>query len=181
MEPAQPWTRRQNSRGERRQAWPESVSVGYRHDRGLGQDPVVRVSVVTPCLNPGERLVRCLDSVSRQTYADVEHVVVDGGSTDGTVELARSRGLLVVSEPDRGQTDALNKGFALATGGYVGWLNADDWLVAEAIERIVDTFAANPRVGWVYCDCEIRQEGGNREVARPPDRLNKETLEFGNQ
>jgi GT2 family glycosyltransferase len=142
---------------------------------------LIRVSVVTPCLNPGERLVACLDSVSAQTYEDVEHVIVDGGSTDGTVELARSRGLDFVSEPDRGQTDALNKGFARATGDYLGWLNADDWLVPEALQRIVDTFAANPEVGWVYCDCEIRQEDGDSEIARPPAHLGRGTLDYGNR
>jgi hypothetical protein len=140
-----------------------------------------RVSVVTPCLNPGDRFVRCLDSVSAQTHEEVEHIIVDGGSTDGAVELARSRGLQVISEPDRGQTDALNKGFALATGEYLGWLNADDWLVPEAIERVVGAVAANPGVGLVYCDCEIRREDGSGEVARPPARLSKKTLEFGNR
>jgi GT2 family glycosyltransferase len=141
----------------------------------------MRISVITPCLNPGERFVRCLDSVSAQTYEDVEHVIVDGGSADGTVERARARGLHVVSEPDRGQTDALNKGFAIATGDYLGWLNADDWLVPEALQRIVDTFASNPEVGWVYCDCEIRQEDGDAEVARPPAHLGQGTFDYGNR
>jgi GT2 family glycosyltransferase len=139
------------------------------------------VSVITPSLNPGERLIRCLDSVAAQSYAHVEHIVVDGGSTDGTVELARSRGLRVISEPDRGQTDALNKGFALATGDYLGWLNADDWLVPEAIERVVQMFAAMPEVGWVYCDCEIRRENGIAEIFRSPAGLGKDALDFGNR
>ena len=141
----------------------------------------MRVSVVTPCLNPGERFVRCLDSVSDQTYEDVEHVIVDGGSTDGTVELARSRGLRVVSEPDRGQTDALNKGFALATGDYLGWLNADDWLIPGALERIAGTFASRTHLGWVYCDCEIRRDSEAPEVARAPAHLSKGTLDYGNR
>ena len=141
---------------------------------------VKRVSIITPCLNPGERLVRCLDSVSAQTYLGVEHVVIDGGSTDATVARARSRGVNIISEPDRGQTDALNKGFALATGDYLGWLNADDWLVPEAVERVVETFAANPELGWVYCDCTIRQEDGSEDVVRAPARLDKKTIQFGN-
>ena len=140
-----------------------------------------RVTVVTPCLNPGERLVRCLDSVAAQTYADVEHVVVDGGSTDGSVELVRSRGLQMISEPDRGQTDALNKGFALGTGEYLGWLNADDSLVPRAIERVVATFASRPDIGWVYCDCEILREDGAAEVARAPAQLSKDILDYGNR
>jgi GT2 family glycosyltransferase len=140
-----------------------------------------RVSVITPCLNPGDRFMRCLDSIAAQSYSEVEHVVVDGGSTDGTVELARSRGATVISEPDRGQTDALNKGFRLATGDYIGWLNADDWLVPEALERVVETFAANPEAGWVYCDCEIRRDDAGGEVVRPPARLGKKTFDFGNR
>jgi GT2 family glycosyltransferase len=140
----------------------------------------MRVSVITPCLNPGERFARCLDSVSAQTYANVEHVIVDGGSTDGAVELARSRGLRVLSEPDKGQTDALNKGFALATGDLLGWLNADDWLVPSAVEQIVAHFLANPELGWVYCDCEVRRDTGSA-VAHAPARLNKTTLEYGNR
>jgi hypothetical protein len=132
-------------------------------------------------LNPGDRLVSCLDSVSAQTYAEVEHIVVDGGSTDGTVELARSRGVHVISEPDEGQTDALNKGFALATGDYLGWLNADDWLFPNAIERVVETFTANPNAGWVYCDCEIRSENGVVEIVRAPARLGRRTFDFGDR
>jgi GT2 family glycosyltransferase len=139
-----------------------------------------RVSVITPCLNPGDRFTGCLDSLAAQSYAAVEHIVVDGGSTDGTVELAQSRGARVISEPDRGQTDALNKGFALASGEYIGWLNADDRLLPEALERVVGTFAARPKVGWVYCDCEIRR-GSAVEVFRPPARLAKKTFDFGNR
>lgn len=119
--------------------------------------------------------------MAAQTYDDVEHVIIDGGSTDGTVELARSRGLHVVSEPDRGQTDALNKGFALATGDYLGWLNADDRLVPEALQRIVGTFAANPGAGWVYCDNEIRREDGDSKVARPVAHVGPQTLDYGNR
>jgi GT2 family glycosyltransferase len=145
------------------------------------RDGVPRVSIVTPCLNPGAWLVRCLDSVAAQTYPEIEHVVVDGGSTDGTVALAQSRGVRVISEPDRGQTDALNKGFALATGDYLGWLNADDWLVPNAVERVVETFARTPEVGWVYCDCTIRREGRVDEVVRAPARLDRKTFEYGDR
>jgi hypothetical protein len=142
--------------------------------------PAKRISVITPCLNPGDWFARCLDSVAAQSYAEVEHVVVDGGSTDGTVEVARSRGAIVISESDEGQTDALNKGFKLATGDYIGWLNADDWLVPTALERVVEAFGANPQAGWVYCDCEIRR-GSAREVVRPPARLARKTFDFGNR
>ena len=138
-----------------------------------------RVSVVTPCLNPGERFARCLDSVAGQTYPNVEHVIVDGGSTDGTVELARSRGLQVISEPDRGQADAVNKGFRLAQGDVLGWLNADDVLVPGAIEAVVAALRRKPSAGWVYGECEVRRDGARELPIRPPARIGKATLDCG--
>jgi glycosyltransferase involved in cell wall biosynthesis len=124
--------------------------------------------------------VRCLESVAAQTHAHVEHIVIDAGSTDGTVELLRASGVRFVSEPDLGQADAINKGFALASGRYLGWLNADDVLSPEAIERVVAEFAAGPDVGWVYGDCEVHQEGRRVLRLRPPRRLGRRTLDNGN-
>jgi glycosyltransferase involved in cell wall biosynthesis len=140
---------------------------------------VKRVSVITPCLNPGDRLVRCLDSVAAQTYGDVEHIIVDGGSTDGAVELARSRGLRVISEPDRGQTDAINKGFRLARGDLLSWLNADDLLVPGAIEAVVEVLREVPSAGWAYGDCEVQRNGVRELPIRPPHRIGRESLDCG--
>jgi hypothetical protein len=125
------------------------------------------VSVVTPCLDPGERLRRCLASVAAQTYAPVEHVVVDGGSTDGTVELLRESGVSFVSEPDEGQAAALNKGFRLARGDIVGWLNADDTLAPDAVAAVVAALTGSPAAGWAYGDCEIVEPDERRSVRRP--------------
>jgi glycosyltransferase involved in cell wall biosynthesis len=110
------------------------------------------VSIVTPSLNQGTYLRDAIESVRAQTHPDVEHVVVDGGSTDGTREiLAEYEHLRWVSEPDRGQSNALNKGFALARGDVLGWLNADDayepTAVAEGVEALEETGA-----GLVYAD-----------------------------
>lgn len=122
------------------------------------------VTVVTPCLDPGDRLASCLDSVARQTYDRVEHLVVDGGSTDGTVDVLERSGVRFVSEPDGGQTDALCKGFALARGDFLTWLNADDTLRPEASEVAVESGA-----DWVYGDCDV-VEGGRHSLWRPlPD------------
>lgn len=137
------------------------------------------VSVVTPCLDPGERLRRCLESVAAQSYRRIEHVVVDGGSTDGTVERLRDAPVKFVSEPDRGQTDALNKGFALASGDLVGWLNADDELTPGAVEAVVAAFRKRPDAGWVYGDCEVRRGGGRVLVWRPPRRIDLRALDLG--
>jgi glycosyltransferase involved in cell wall biosynthesis len=110
------------------------------------------VSIVTPSLNQAEYLREALDSVRAQTHTPIEHIVVDGGSTDGSLEiLAQYDELTWVSEPDRGQSHALNKGFALANGEILGWLNADDsyepGAVAQAVAAIHATCAA-----LVYAD-----------------------------
>ena len=137
------------------------------------------VSVVTPCLNPGERLERCLASVAAQTYSRVEHVVVDGGSTDGTVERLRRAGVRFVSEPDGGQTDALNRGFALASGDLLGWLNADDELTPRAIEHVVSALGRDPAAGFAYGDCDVRRAGARVLLWRPPPRVDLAALDLG--
>lgn len=98
-------------------------------------EPVL-VSVVTPSLNQAGTIAATLESVRRQIYPHIEHIVVDGGSTDGTLGILRQyEGLNWVSERDRGQSHALNKGFAMATGHLFGWLNADDAYVPEAVAQ----------------------------------------------
>jgi glycosyltransferase involved in cell wall biosynthesis len=120
------------------------------------------VSIVTPSLNQATYLTEAIDSVCGQTYAPVEHVVVDGGSTDGTLEiLRRDERLRWVSEPDRGQSHALNKGFALATGDILGWLNADDAYEADAVAQGVAALRERG-VGLVYADVvRINDDGVN--------------------
>jgi glycosyltransferase involved in cell wall biosynthesis len=109
------------------------------------------VSIVTPSLNQATYLRDAIDSVRAQTHPDVEHVVVDGGSTDGTQEILAEHEVRWVSEPDRGQSHALNKGFSLARGDVLGWLNADDayepHAVAEGVKALAETGA-----GLVYAD-----------------------------
>jgi GT2 family glycosyltransferase len=134
---------------------------------------VTLVSVVTPCLNPGSRLERCLASVAAQTHPDVEHIVVDGGSTDGTVDLLERAHVRYVSEPDDGQTHAIVKGFGLASGHLLTWLNADDELLPHAAARAVETGA-----DWVYGDCAV-VEDGRRSVWRPLSRFGAWAIDAG--
>lgn len=135
----------------------------------MAEDPAPLVSVITPCLDPGGRLRRCLESVARQTHPRVEHVVVDGGSTDGTVDLLRrTPSVRWVSEPDTGQASAINKGLAMAAGSVVTWLNADDVLVPRAAELAVGVVGAGAE--WVYGNLEVRWDG-RRRIRRPPRRL----------
>jgi GT2 family glycosyltransferase len=141
-------------------------------------DPIV--SIVTPCLNPGARLARCLDSVAAQTYGRIEHIVIDGASKDGTTELLRaSRGIRWISEPDTGQAKAINKGFDLASGEILTWLNADDLLKPDAVERVVSAFDHMPGLGLAYGDCLIVEDGVEVLTWRPPRRLTLQSIESG--
>jgi glycosyltransferase involved in cell wall biosynthesis len=117
----------------------------------------LKVSLVTPSYQYGHYLKTAIDSVLAQDYPHLEYIVVDGGSKDNTVDVLKSYGDRVswISEPDKGQSDAINKGLALTTGEIVGWLNADDRLEAGAIRRIVEAFEQYPEVGLVYGDVSI--------------------------
>jgi glycosyltransferase involved in cell wall biosynthesis len=110
------------------------------------------LSVVTPVRNQARYLGETLESVAALTVPH-EHVVVDGGSDDGTVELLEASEdphLSWVSEPDHGQTDAVNKGFARARGDLIAWVNGDDAYVPEAVDRAVAFLDAHPEVGAIY-------------------------------
>lgn len=138
------------------------------------------VSVITPCLNPGWRLERCIRSVVGQDYQPIEHIVVDGGSTDEALTLLNSNPQIRwVSEPDDGHIAAINKGFRMATGSILTWLNADDELAPGAVHQVVNVFARYPELGWVYGNCEM-VEGGTRLMLEPPSELREEEFEYGN-
>lgn len=103
---------------------------------GSEQPPLV--SIVTPSLDQAQFIEAAIDSIRSQDYPRIEHVVVDGGSTDGTLEiLQRQPGLRWISEPDRGQADAINKGFRMSTGEIFAWLNADDVYLPGAVTAAV--------------------------------------------
>jgi glycosyltransferase involved in cell wall biosynthesis len=120
-------------------------------------------------LNPGARLRRCIQSIGEQTYRRIEHLAIDGGSTDGTVALLESSGIRWISEPDDGQAAAINKGWRMAQGQILGWLNADDELLPDAVERAVGAFSSSRDVGWVLGWVEIREGRGGGFVRRPSD------------
>lgn len=120
------------------------------------------ISIVTPCLNAAATLPETLASLRAQGYPKLEHVVVDGGSTDGTLDLLEAaEGVRFVSEPDRGLSDAFNKGVRMATGDVVGWLNADDTYEPGALQAVGEAFAAHPERIWVTGLCRIVDADGH--------------------
>ncbi|HEY8667665.1 MAG TPA: glycosyltransferase family 2 protein [Tepidisphaeraceae bacterium] len=122
------------------------------------------VSIVTPSYNQGRFIAATIDSVLNQNYPNVEYVVMDGGSTDQTVEILKGYGERIawVSERDDGQSDALNKGFGRTRGEILGWLNSDDTYSPGAIAAAAEYFATHPDVAMVYGDADYIDATGGR-------------------
>ena len=120
------------------------------------------VSVVTPSFNMARFLEATIESVLSQSYPHIDYIVMDGGSTDGTLSILKKyEGCLrYVSEPDRGQCDAINQGFEVTKGSIFAFLNADDLYCPGAIEAVVRAFRENPTAGVVYGDGDHIDEAG---------------------
>ena len=132
--------------------------------------PLPVVSIVTPSFNQARFLEATIESVLSQDYPRIEYMVVDGGSTDGSLDIIQKyAGRLAwwVSEKDRGQTDAINKGFNRATGQILAWLNSDDTYEPRAVGKAVKYLMAHPELGMVYADCNYINEEG-RVIGRFP-------------
>ena len=127
-------------------------------------------SIVTVCRNAERSIVRTVESVLSQSSFDgtVEHIVIDGASTDGTLDVLRPYPhLRVVSEPDAGVYDAMNKGISHARGSYVGILNADDWYEPDALTLAADSFGAYPDSSIVHGDIRRWGQNGPLDEVRP--------------
>lgn len=123
----------------------------------------MRFSILTPCLNRASHVATAIASVLAQGWPEFEHIILDGGSTDGTLEvLARHPHLRVVSEPDHGIYDAMNKGLALPAGDVVGWLNTDDAYEPGAFAAVAQAFTAHPEAEVVCGGARIVEESTGR-------------------
>jgi glycosyltransferase involved in cell wall biosynthesis len=121
------------------------------------------VSIITPSYNQAKFLEATIRSVIEQDYPEFEYIIVDGGSTDGSVDIIKKYANHLawwVSEKDKGHADALNKGFARAKGEIIAWLNSDDTYYPGAISDAVRVLQSNPQVGMVYGDADITDMDG---------------------
>lgn len=145
--------------------------------------PQPLVSIVTPCLNAARFVEETIESVLRQDYPAVEYIVMDGGSTDGTIDiLKRYEGRLQWhSAKDNGQADAVDRGFELTRGEIFAFLNADDTYLPGAVSRAVEAFARKPEPAVVYGDAWYVDDSGKRLSRYPvepydPDRLERRCI-----
>ena len=131
------------------------------------------VSIVTPTFNSISYLSETLSCIEHQSYPRIEHIVVDGGSTDGTLELLEKYPRIRwISEADRGMYDAINKGLRLAQGSILAYLNSDDLYFPDTVNRVVGFLGIHPETDLVFSDCRFIDESGNTLFTRkfPPYR-----------
>lgn len=147
----------------------------------MKQTELPKVTIVTPSYNQAEFLEETMLSVLNQTYPNIEYIVVDGGSTDGSVDIIKKyedRLAWWVSEPDNGQSDAINKGFRHATGDIYNWLNSDDLLYPDAVKIAVHFMQKNPQSEVVYGNRIIIDEKNRIFDAYEPASLTKSIARF---
>ncbi len=127
--------------------------------------PWPKVSIVTPSYNQGQFLEETIRSVLLQGYPNLEYVIIDGGSTDNSVEIIKKYEPWLtywVSEPDRGQAHAINKGLKIASGNILAWINSDDLYVRQAIAKAVRFFVKNNTTDVLYGDCLYIDKDGEK-------------------
>ena len=126
------------------------------------------ISIITPCLNRAEYIKETIESVLKQNYCNFEHIIIDGGSTDNTLEiLSHYPHLRVISEPDRGLYDALNKGIQLAQGNIIGWINSDDLYDDDIFQEVVYKVKKFHSVEIIVGDSDLFEDSQNgRHIVR---------------
>lgn len=139
-----------------------------------------KISIVTPSLDQGEFIEETILSVLSQDYPYLEYLVMDGGSRDGTLKVLEkySGRIKWISEPDKGQTNAINKGLRLTDGAIVGYLNADDALLPGSLWKVADVFVRHPGAMWAVGRCRI-VDGKNNEIRKPITKYKNLLLKLG--
>lgn len=141
--------------------WPWTEESPKLPDTMFNGSPWPKISIVTPSLNQGKFIEETIRSVLLQGYPDLEYIIIDGGSTDETVEIIRKYEKWLaywVSESDSGQSSAINKGFDRSKGEIVAWINSDDMYLAGCFEKVAEFFSKNVQFHMVYGACCLIDE-----------------------
>ena len=163
--------------------WPWTSPEGVLRSIRTDGREWFKISVITPSLNQGEFIEQTIRSVLLQGYPDLEYIIIDGGSKDGSIEIIKKYEQWLaywVSEPDRGQSHAINKGFAKSTGDIVAWLNSDDFYLPGTLKVIAEQAGLHPHAGaWAGGSRQIDPETGKQLWERlPPPLGHKEILNW---
>lgn len=145
---------------------------------------MILVTILTPSFNQAQFIRATIDSVLSQDYANIEYFIVDGRSTDGTIEILKELNdprVQWISEQDEGQSDAINKGLARATGEIITYINSDDLLLPGAVRFAVDYFTAHPQVDVLYGDGYYIDSNGKRLQAFPGESFDLTRAILGGQ
>jgi glycosyltransferase involved in cell wall biosynthesis len=144
--------------------WPWTEESAQLPDKMPDGRPWPRMSIVTPSLNQGQYIEETIRSVLLQGYPNLEYVIIDGGSTDDTIEIIKKYEKWLthwVSEPDEGQSAAINKGFERSTGVIGAWINSDDLYETQALENVAGAFLGHENLAILYGDCTNIDATGN--------------------
>jgi len=147
----------------RKCGWPWVADGPPLSETTLSGRPWPKISVVTPSYNQGRFIEETIRSVLLQGYPNLEYIVIDGGSTDGSIEIIEKYAPWLaywVSEPDQGQSHALNKGFEVASGDIRGYINSDDCYLSGAFAAVAERYVQDPRADLLHGDCRVVDERG---------------------
>lgn len=142
------------------------------------------ISVITPVYNGTIYIEECIKNVISQRCPQIQHIIIDGQSTDGTIEIIRHYASQYphidwISEQDQGQSDAMNKGLSMAKGSIVSFLNADDYYEPDTLNKVLKTFENLPEPTLLVGNCNVWEDNGNLKVLNKPCRLQFEELLLG--
>jgi glycosyltransferase involved in cell wall biosynthesis len=164
-----------------RSGWPWTVETFALPDTLPSGAPWPRITIVTPSYNQAQFLEETIRSVLLQGYPDLEYIIIDGGSTDGSAAIIQRYAPWLaywVSEPDRGQSHAINKGFARASGAWLGWINSDDFYAPGALQHLIECAVAQDTPFVAGNSIRFGEElvGGTKRVQPLPEAFEYETL-----
>lgn len=145
---------------------------------------IYKISIVTPSFNQGQFLEETIQSILNQNYTNLEYIIIDGGSTDNSLEIIKKYEKYLtywVSEKDNGQTHAINKGFKIATGQFVNWINSDDLLENGALNKLNQKIIAHPSIDIIYGDYKAIDKDSKLIYKRKASPYFKNCLYWGRQ
>lgn len=162
-----------------KKGWPWTEETPQSPDTMPDGQTWPKISIVTPSFNQGRFIEETIRSVLLQGYPNLEYIIIDGGSTDNSIEIIKKYEKWLaywVSEPDRGQSHAINKGFEKATGKIYAWLNSDDYFLKDALRNIAMAYHTSPKAGAWCGGCLLVNAEGNTLRIHRPNRVDVEGI-----